>query len=62
VDRRQSEGRLRRRALVVAAVMVGLGVAALLTGWYREAATPLLVIGIGYAVAVLVMDRRRPRP
>ena len=39
--------------------MVGLGVAALLTGWYREAAAPLLVIGIAYAVAVLVMDRRR---
>jgi hypothetical protein len=42
--------------------MVGLGVAALLTGWYREAAAPLLVIGIGYAAAILVMDRRRPRP
>ena len=47
------------RVLVVAAVMVGLGVFCAVTGWHREAAVPVLVIGIASAVAVLVMDRRR---
>ena len=50
---------MRDRTLLLAAVLVGLGVAATLTGWHREAAVPLLMIGIVYAVAVLLMDRRR---
>ena len=62
MGRRPPEGRLRQRALVGAAVMVGLGVIATVTGEYRGAAVPLLLIGLVYAVVVLVMDRRRPRP
>ena len=57
MGRRRPEGRLRQRALLVAAVMVGLGVISTVTGWHREAAIMLLVVGIAYAVAVLVMDR-----
>ena len=52
---------MRNRTLVVAAVLVGLGVASLLTGWNPTATVPLLLIGLVYAVVALVMDRRRPR-
>ena len=61
MDEQDQRDRLRQRALLVATVMVGLGLAATVTGWHREAAVPVLVIGLVYAVVVLVMDRRRPR-
>ena len=57
--RQRSEGRARREAWLVAVVAVELGAASTLTGWHREAAVPLLMLGIVYAVAVLLMDGRR---
>jgi hypothetical protein len=50
---------LRRRLLIPAVVLVGLGAACSVTGPYREATVRLLMIGIAYAVAVLAMDGRR---
>ena len=47
---------MRNRTLVLAAELVGLGVASLLTGWQPQATVPLLVIGLVYAGLVLVMD------
>jgi hypothetical protein len=50
---------MRRQLLIMATVSVMLGILAAVTGWYRDAAVPMLVVGIAYAVGVLVMDRRR---
>ncbi len=50
---------LRRRLLILAVTWIGLGVAASLIGWHPAIGVMLLLIGIVYAVAVLVVDRRR---
>ena len=50
---------LRRRLLTVAVVCVGLGIAAPLIGWHPGIGMVLLLLGIVYAVAVLVLDWRQ---
>ncbi len=47
--------------LLIAVACIGLGLTSTITGWHREAAVPLLSVGILNAGLVLVMDRRRPR-
>ena len=50
---------MRRQLLIMATVSVGLGILAAITRWYRDSAAPMLLVGIAYAVGVLMMDRHR---
>ena len=54
-------GRIRRQLLLLAVVFISQGGFYSVTGWHRELAVPVLLLGTVCAVVVLVMDRRRPR-
>jgi hypothetical protein len=48
---------MRRRLRTWAATLVGVGAIYAFTGWQREAAPWLLIIGLALAVLLLLMDR-----
>ena len=52
-------GRVRGLILLLAAACIGVELVSALTGWYREAAVPLLPVGTLDAGLFLVMDGRR---
>ena len=57
--RRQLSGSLRRLALIMALIYVGVGLVAALADWQRAAAAPLLLFGIVWATLALAVDIHR---